>query len=94
MLYRISVLFCIGTGSHIESDHNDRTDLTLPGHQLQLLQDTLAAGIKILKDCGQFLVHMYILHCGRHFLSVWTLPKFRLDIDSSLKKYFETSPQV
>ncbi|XP_015264217.1 PREDICTED: beta-xylosidase/alpha-L-arabinofuranosidase 2-like [Gekko japonicus] len=36
------VVVCLGTGIDLEMEANDRKDLALPGHQLQLLQDTVA----------------------------------------------------
>ncbi|XP_060114154.1 uncharacterized protein LOC132586188 [Heteronotia binoei] len=36
------VVVCLGTGIDLEMEANDRTDLALPGHQLQLLQDAVA----------------------------------------------------
>ncbi|XP_042295708.1 probable beta-D-xylosidase 5 [Sceloporus undulatus] len=36
------VVVCLGTGVYVESEGLDRTDLALPGHQLELLQDTVA----------------------------------------------------
>ncbi|KAH0631171.1 hypothetical protein JD844_005356 [Phrynosoma platyrhinos] len=36
------VVVCLGTGVDIESEGLDRIDLALPGHQLELLQDTVA----------------------------------------------------
>lgn len=34
---------CLGTGNVLESEGNDRADINLPGNQLQLLQDAVAA---------------------------------------------------
>ncbi|XP_054855840.1 uncharacterized protein LOC129343576 isoform X3 [Eublepharis macularius] len=44
------VVVCLGTGIDLEMEANDRKDLTLPGHQLQLLKDTvtLAAGRPVI----------------------------------------------
>nr|XP_008119646.1 PREDICTED: probable beta-D-xylosidase 2 [Anolis carolinensis] len=36
------VVVCLGTGTDLESEGLDRTDLALPGHQLDLLQDAVA----------------------------------------------------
>ena len=38
------VIVALGTGSDIEGEGNDRRDISFPGHQLQLLQDAVAAG--------------------------------------------------
>lgn len=38
------VVVCLGTGPAVEQEDNDRSTLDLPGHQLQLLQDAVAAG--------------------------------------------------
>ncbi|XP_046354043.2 probable beta-D-xylosidase 2 [Haliotis rufescens] len=35
---------CLGTGTEIESEGNDRANLDLPGQQLQLLQEAVTAG--------------------------------------------------
>ncbi|NXJ13842.1 BXL6 xylosidase, partial [Odontophorus gujanensis] len=35
------VLVCLGTGIDVEMEARDRKDLSLPGHQLQLLQDAV-----------------------------------------------------
>lgn len=35
------VIVCLGTGTDLESEMRDRTDLALPGKQLQLLQDAV-----------------------------------------------------
>ncbi|XP_070543010.1 uncharacterized protein [Ptychodera flava] len=35
------VVACIGTGGDVESEGNDRTNISLPGQQLRLLQDTV-----------------------------------------------------
>ncbi len=34
---------CLGTGSVVESEGNDRADINFPGSQLQLLQDAISA---------------------------------------------------
>ncbi|XP_067673894.1 uncharacterized protein [Haliotis asinina] len=36
------IFVCLGTGSKVESEDNDRYDINLPGYQLQLLQDVAA----------------------------------------------------
>ncbi len=36
-------IVCLGTGSVLESEGNDRADINLPGSQLQLLQDAVNA---------------------------------------------------
>ncbi|KAM7138734.1 uncharacterized protein RBU57_016486 isoform 2-T2 [Macrochelys suwanniensis] len=36
------VVVCLGTGTDLETEANDRRDLSLPGHQQELLQDTVA----------------------------------------------------
>ncbi|XP_072030500.1 uncharacterized protein [Amphiura filiformis] len=36
-------IVCLGTGTKVEAEQNDRSDLNLPGHQLQLLQDVVSA---------------------------------------------------
>ncbi|NWT56383.1 XYL2 arabinofuranosidase, partial [Erythrocercus mccallii] len=35
------VLVCLGTGVDVETEAKDRSDLSLPGHQLELLQDAV-----------------------------------------------------
>ncbi|NXL86243.1 XYL2 arabinofuranosidase, partial [Alectura lathami] len=35
------VLVCLGTGIDVETEAKDRRDLSLPGHQLELLQDAV-----------------------------------------------------
>ncbi|NXC48718.1 XYL2 arabinofuranosidase, partial [Penelope pileata] len=35
------VLVCLGTGTDVETEAKDRRDLSLPGHQLELLQDAV-----------------------------------------------------
>ncbi|NWW25406.1 XYL2 arabinofuranosidase, partial [Falcunculus frontatus] len=35
------VLICLGTGVDVETEAKDRSDLSLPGHQLKLLQDAV-----------------------------------------------------
>ncbi|NXH96811.1 XYL2 arabinofuranosidase, partial [Pachycephala philippinensis] len=35
------VLICLGTGIDVETEAKDRSDLSLPGHQLELLQDAV-----------------------------------------------------
>ncbi|NWV00316.1 BXL5 xylosidase, partial [Upupa epops] len=35
------VVVCLGTGTDVETEGKDRRDLSLPGHQLQLLQDAV-----------------------------------------------------
>ncbi|NXU59851.1 XYL2 arabinofuranosidase, partial [Turnix velox] len=35
------VVVCLGTGINLETEGKDRSDLSLPGHQLELLQDTV-----------------------------------------------------
>ncbi|XP_064381325.1 uncharacterized protein LOC112985776 [Dromaius novaehollandiae] len=37
------VVVCLGTGTDVEMEARDREDLSLPGHQLQLLQDAVRA---------------------------------------------------
>ncbi|XP_031988485.1 probable beta-D-xylosidase 2 isoform X1 [Corvus moneduloides] len=37
------VLICLGTGVDVETEAKDRSDLSLPGHQLELLQDAVQA---------------------------------------------------
>ncbi|XP_046577964.1 LOW QUALITY PROTEIN: probable beta-D-xylosidase 7 [Haliotis rubra] len=37
-----AIFVCLGTGSEVESENNDRYDINLPGYQLQLLQDVAA----------------------------------------------------
>jgi beta-glucosidase len=37
------VFVCLGTGSQVESEGNDRADMQIPGHQQQLLEDTIDA---------------------------------------------------
>lgn len=37
------IFLCLGTGSSVESEGNDRADLTLPGQQGQLLNDVVAS---------------------------------------------------
>jgi hypothetical protein len=40
---------CLGTGTSIEDEGQDRVDMNLPGYQLQLLQDVVAWGrLKLL----------------------------------------------
>ncbi|XP_074790245.1 uncharacterized protein LOC141974436 isoform X1 [Natator depressus] len=36
------VVVCLGTGTDLETEANDRRDLSLPGHQQELLQDAVA----------------------------------------------------
>ncbi|XP_046550191.1 probable beta-D-xylosidase 2 [Haliotis rubra] len=38
------IFVCLGTGTEIESEGNDKANLDLPGQQLQLLQDAVTAG--------------------------------------------------
>ena len=40
------VVVALGTGQAVECEANDRSDITLPGHQLQLLQDAVSTGRK------------------------------------------------
>ncbi|NXG62632.1 XYL2 arabinofuranosidase, partial [Hemiprocne comata] len=35
------VVVCLGTGTDVEKEAKDRSDLSLPGHQLKLLQDAV-----------------------------------------------------
>ena len=42
------VVVCLGTGQELESEGNDRSDLNLPGKQLNLLQDAENFGEKTL----------------------------------------------
>jgi len=35
------IIVCLGTGSSVEGESNDRTELALPGKQLQLLKDSI-----------------------------------------------------
>ncbi|NWS73760.1 XYL2 arabinofuranosidase, partial [Crotophaga sulcirostris] len=35
------VVVCLGTGMDVETEAKDRSDLSLPGHQLELLQDAV-----------------------------------------------------
>ena len=35
------VVVCLGTGAAVESEGNDRSNITLPGYQLQLLKDAV-----------------------------------------------------
>ncbi|XP_074904798.1 uncharacterized protein LOC142040610 [Buteo buteo] len=37
------VVVCLGTGTDVETEAKDRRDLSLPGHQLELLQDAVEA---------------------------------------------------
>ncbi|KAM7083433.1 uncharacterized protein J5F26_013810 isoform 1-T1 [Ciconia maguari] len=37
------VVVCLGTGTDVETEAKDRRDLSLPGHQLELLQDAVQA---------------------------------------------------
>ncbi|XP_017683744.1 PREDICTED: probable beta-D-xylosidase 2 [Lepidothrix coronata] len=37
------VVVCLGTGVDVETEAKDRSDLSLPGHQLELLQDAVQA---------------------------------------------------
>ncbi|XP_067167499.1 uncharacterized protein [Apteryx mantelli] len=37
------VVVCLGTGTDVETEAKDREDLSLPGHQLELLQDAVRA---------------------------------------------------
>ncbi|XP_071942033.1 uncharacterized protein [Antedon mediterranea] len=37
------IVVCLGTSTSVEKESNDRYDLQLPGHQLNLLQDAVAA---------------------------------------------------
>ncbi|XP_064897546.1 xylan 1,4-beta-xylosidase-like [Columba livia] len=37
------VVVCLGTGIDVETEGKDRSDLSLPGHQLELLQDAVQA---------------------------------------------------
>ncbi|XP_028393522.1 probable beta-D-xylosidase 6 [Dendronephthya gigantea] len=49
------VIVCLGTGITIEAEGRDRSDLSLPGHQLQLLQDAVSVGrptILVLYNAG------------------------------------------
>ncbi|KAF1438310.1 Beta-xylosidase/alpha-L-arabinofuranosidase 2, partial [Pygoscelis papua] len=36
-----AVVVCLGTGTDVETEAKDRRDLSLPGHQLELLQDAV-----------------------------------------------------
>jgi hypothetical protein len=38
------VIVCLGTGQSLEQEGHDRATIDLPGHQLQLLQDTVKYG--------------------------------------------------
>ncbi|XP_072741041.1 uncharacterized protein [Ciconia boyciana] len=38
-----AVVVCLGTGTDVETEAKDRRDLSLPGHQLELLQDAVQA---------------------------------------------------
>eukprot|EP00731_Ephydatia_muelleri_P029897 Em0021g420a len=42
------VIACLGTGSIVESEGNDRADINLPGSQLQLLQDAASVSPVVL----------------------------------------------
>ncbi|CAB3982823.1 probable beta-D-xylosidase 5 [Paramuricea clavata] len=49
------VIVCLGTGITIETEGHDRADLSLPGHQLELLQDAVSVGkptILVLYNAG------------------------------------------
>ena len=38
------VVVALGTGNDVEQEGNDRSDINLPGYQLQLLQDAVVEG--------------------------------------------------
>ena len=38
------VIICLGTGQDVEAEGHDRSTLDLPGNQLDLLKDAVAAG--------------------------------------------------
>ena len=38
------VVVCLGTGAAVEQEGNDRSDIELPGHQSDLLEDAISAG--------------------------------------------------
>ncbi|XP_039585113.1 probable beta-D-xylosidase 2 isoform X1 [Passer montanus] len=63
------VLVCLGTGVDVETEAKDRSDLSLPGHQLELLQDAVqaAAGrpvILLLFNAGPLDVSWAQAHDG------------------------------
>lgn len=49
------VFVCLGTGPSIENESRDRSDILLPGYQLQLLQDIVG--------WSELFTRVYYYHC-------------------------------
>ena len=58
------VVVCLGTGTDVEREGHDRATLDLPGSQLDLLKDAVAAGIHSLLLFELFCKNIYKVISG------------------------------